>query len=70
MEPKKLPLKTEERVIVAITARDELAAELKRANAHILDILETAREAMDVPDDWVIGDVTKGFMPPPPAPGK
>ena len=52
-----LPEKTRERLENLIRSQQE-------AQRLIDAIVATAREAMDVPDDWTIGDVRAGFVGP------
>ena len=65
---KLLPPKTKETLIGLVSRRNELQAALDATNGAINAAMGIARELMDVPDDWVIGEIDKGFMPPPPAP--
>lgn len=52
-----LPPQTQERLQQLILQRDSAAA-------HIQQILQTAKELLDVPDDWTIANINVGFMPP------
>jgi len=65
---KLLPPKTKETLIGLVSRRNELQAALDATNGAINAAMSIARELLDVPDDWVIGEIEKGFMPPPPIP--
>lgn len=52
-----LPDKTRERLENLIRSQQE-------AQRLIDAIVATARESLDVPDDWMIGDVRAGFVAP------
>ncbi len=63
--PKQLPPKTKARLVSIIQQRDKAQAVVAGLNTAIEEVVATARELMDIPDDWTLTDVDRGFVPPP-----
>lgn len=68
-----LPPKTKARLAQLIAQREKLQAALTGTVQTIEEVVATAKEIMNVPDDWQIEDLEVGFVafdPPPTAPGE
>lgn len=61
---KQLPPKTKALLTGLVAQRNELQTALNGIDASINNVLATARELMDVPTDWTIGEIELGFVPP------
>lgn len=59
-----LPKATRKRVESAILRRDALQRELESTHALIDAVVATVREALRVPDDYIIQDLDVGFVLP------
>ncbi len=63
-----LPAKTKARLTALITQRNQAQVLLDGYNRTIEEVITTARELLDVPDQWTIADIEQGFMAPPSPP--
>ena len=68
---KAIPLPAKTRAIIerALQEQQTMQALLQQQQQRINDLVETARELLEVPEDWQIEITAVGFTPPaPPAP--
>lgn len=65
-----LPPKTKARLLALISQRNQAQAVLDTTGRAIDAVVDTARELMNIPDDWTMDDIDQGFLPPhtPPTP--
>jgi hypothetical protein len=59
-----LPTKTRAIIERALTEQQTMQALLQQQQQRINDLVETARELLDVPADWRIESTAVGFAPP------
>lgn len=58
-----LPRRTRTMIEIALREYQHLSAMAQMQKKQVDDLVEAAREMMEVPDDWTIEDVDIGFHP-------
>lgn len=63
-----IPPKTKARLTTLIAQRDQLQTALNGVQVSIEGIVDAMRETMNIPEDWTLDNLDRGFVAPPETP--